>query len=58
MRILTPAQITEAATNVGANKARMATSNTLRLLIAAMLAGAYISLGGVLSVMLGWGFPV
>lgn len=57
MRILTPAQITEAATTVGANKARMATSNTLRLLIAAMLAGAYISLGGVLSVMLGWGFP-
>ncbi len=57
MRILTPAQITEAAANAGANKARLAKENLSRLMVSAFLAGAYISLGGILSVILGWGFP-
>ncbi|MDE6328850.1 MAG: formate/nitrite transporter family protein [Duncaniella sp.] len=57
MRILTPPQITEAAANAGENKARLTTSSVSRLLVAAVMAGAYISLGGILSVILGWGFP-
>ncbi len=57
MRILTPQQITDAAATAGANKAGLATDHTVRLLVAAVLAGAYISLGGILSVIIGWGFP-
>lgn len=57
MRILTPTQITDAATAAGTNKANLTIHHTARLLTAAMLAGAYISLGGILSVIIGWGFP-
>lgn len=57
MKILSPSEITEAAANAGAAKARLTSSSTIRLLISACLAGAYISLGGILSMTLGFGFP-
>lgn len=57
MRILSPAEITEAAAVAGANKARLTSSSTSRLLVSACLAGAYIALGGILSMTLGFGFP-
>lgn len=57
MNILSPAQITEAAANAGAAKAQLTESAKTKLLISACLAGAYISLGGILSMMLGFGFP-
>ena len=57
MKILSPAEITNAAANAGAAKARLTASSTSRLLISATLAGAYIALGGILSMTLGFGFP-
>lgn len=57
MKILSPAEITNAAANAGAAKARLTASSTSRLLISAILAGAYIALGGILSMTLGFGFP-
>ncbi len=57
MRILPPADITAAASTAGAAKAGLASTDVGRLLISAVLAGAYISLGGILSVIIGQGFP-
>lgn len=55
--MLTPRDITEAAANAGAAKARLTLTDTPRLLMASFLAGAFIALGGILSVMFGFGFP-
>lgn len=49
--------ITEAAAAAGAAKARLTITDTPRLMVSAIMAGAFISLGGILSVMLGFGFP-
>lgn len=57
MRLLPPRLITEAAADAGAAKARLASEQLPRLLVASFLAGAYISLGGILALMLGCGFP-
>lgn len=58
MQIRAPREITEAAAVAGAAKAAMTTSGNIpRLLIAACLAGAYIALGGTLSLIIGFGFP-
>ena len=57
MKILSPAEITGAAADAGASKARLTASSTSRLLISASLAGAYIALGGILSMIVGFGFP-
>lgn len=57
MTILPPAAITEAAAQAGAKKASLTVADTSRLLVAACMAGAYISLGGILSVIMGFGFP-
>lgn len=57
MTILPPAAITEAAAQAGAKKAALTTSDLARLLLSAAMAGAYISLGGILSVIIGYGFP-
>ena len=57
MKILSPAEITEAAAKAGAAKANLTSTSTPRLIVSACLAGAYISLGGILSLMLGFGFP-
>lgn len=57
MKILSPSEITEAASIAGSAKARLTASATNKLLVSAMLAGAYIALGGILSMTLGFGFP-
>ncbi len=57
MQILPPKMITEAAANAGAAKAQFSSTATGRLLVSAAMAGAFISLGGILSVILGFGFP-
>lgn len=57
MQIRIPREITEAATNTGAAKAALTLNDTPRLFTAACLAGAYISLGGILSLIVGFGFP-
>ncbi|MCM1137750.1 MAG: formate/nitrite transporter family protein [Duncaniella sp.] len=57
MQIRTPREITEAAATAGAGKARLTANDTPRLLVSAILAGAYIALGGILSMIVGFGFP-
>lgn len=53
----TPAEIIEVASAAGASKARLTRGSTPRLIVSAMQAGAFIALGGMLSVVLGFGFP-
>lgn len=57
MQIRTPREITEAAASAGAAKARLTSGDTSRLVVSAILAGAYIALGGILSMIVGFGFP-
>lgn len=57
MQVKTPREITEAAAVAGENKARLTTENFPRLLTSSCLAGAYIALGGILSLIVGYGFP-
>ncbi len=57
MQIRTPREITETAANAGASKANLTNTDTPRLIVSAILAGAYIALGGILSMIVGFGFP-
>lgn len=57
MQIRTPREITEAAATAGAGKANLTETDTPRLIVSAILAGAYIALGGILSMIVGFGFP-
>lgn len=56
MKIKTPAETLSAANSAGIAKAQ-ATRNYSRLAGMSMLAGCYIALGGVLSLIIGYGFP-
>ena len=55
MSVKTPSETLQAASAAGFAKA--ASRPLPRLLVAAFLAGAYIALGGVLSIIIGFGFP-
>lgn len=57
MHIRLPRDITRAAADAGTAKARLTEADTPRLLLSAVLAGAYISFGAVLSLIVGFGFP-
>lgn len=57
MQIRAPREITETAASIGAAKAGLTVSSLPRLMVASCLAGAYIALGGVLSLIVGYGFP-
>lgn len=57
MNIRTPREITCAAADAGASKAQLTQGDIPRLLLASCLAGAYISFGAVLSLIVGFGFP-
>ncbi len=52
-----PAEIIDAAASAGASKAHLTRTDTLRLLVSAIQAGAFIALGGILSLIIGFGFP-
>lgn len=54
MKLRTPQEITAATINVGQTKVGLPTG---RLLIQAFQAGAFIAFGGVLSLIVGFGFP-
>ena len=56
MSIKTPKEVVEATLEIGVNKIK-ATENIPRLLTLSVMAGAYVSLGGILSVIVGFGFP-
>lgn len=57
MKLLSPREITQAAANAGAVKAALTDTDLPRLMVSAIMAGAYIALGGIFSVTLGFGFP-
>ncbi|MDE6048363.1 MAG: formate/nitrite transporter family protein, partial [Paramuribaculum sp.] len=56
MDVRTPGEVAEISVNIGRTKIDT-TAKTGRLIILSVLAGCYIALGGVLSVMIGFGFP-
>lgn len=56
MPIKSPQEITASTVEIGARKASL-TSKMPQLLTLSILAGAYIALGGALSVIAGFGFP-
>lgn len=58
MPVKTPSQILDAAMTAGINKAAATCRRGFsRLLLGSVLAGAYIALGGALSIAVGYGFP-
>jgi len=52
-----PVEIINSAIAAGCRKAALTSSDRPRLMLLSVLAGAYIALGGILSVILGYGFP-
>ncbi|MCM1482752.1 MAG: formate/nitrite transporter family protein [Muribaculaceae bacterium] len=56
MPVKSPQDITAATVDIGVRKVSLASSMP-RLLLLSVLAGAYIALGGALSVIAGFGFP-
>ena len=56
MDVRTPTEVADITVNIGRNKV-VTTAQTGRLIILSILAGCYIALGGILSVILGFGFP-
>lgn len=57
MQIKTPAEITRAAITSGNAKISMTVNKPVTLLLSAILAGAFIAIGGILSLTIGSGFP-
>lgn len=57
MEVKTPKEVVHAALEIGAAKVEVSNGRVGRLSVLAMLAGAYIALGGVLSLIVGFGFP-
>lgn len=53
----TPNEILHAAVEAGARKAALSDGNVVRLLVSAAMAGCFIGLGGILSIIVGYGFP-
>ena len=52
-----PKEVIAAAVESGAKKAALSSGNYSKLTVLAMLAGIYISMGGGLSLIIGFGFP-
>lgn len=57
MKILSPGEIADASLASGTAKIQSTRSAKPRLLVQAMLAGAFIAFGGTLSLIVGYGFP-
>lgn len=55
--IKSPVEITEAAVAAGNAKVARTLHQPVALLVSAMLAGAFIAIGGILSLVVGYGFP-
>lgn len=54
MKLRTPQEITDATLAIGQNKTGLSTAKTI---LQSIQAGAFIALGGILSIMIGYGFP-
>lgn len=57
MKINTPTEIAEASYASGLAKVNATRNNRRRLLVQAIMAGAFIAFGGTLSLIVGYGFP-
>ena len=57
MSTLKPSETIEAAVAAGENKVELSERCLARLAVSAILAGAFIALGGTLSLIVGYGFP-
>lgn len=57
MDVKTPAEVIEAAENIGCAKVKTSSGDYRRLALLSVLAGIYIAFGGILSVTAGFGFP-
>lgn len=57
MGVKTPKEVIEASIGVAENKVAISNGSLSRMLVLSALAGAYIALGGVLSLIVGYGFP-
>lgn len=57
MEIRKPAEITKAAAEAGAAKARLLTADWQKVFVASILAGAYVAFAGTVSLIVGYGFP-
>lgn len=57
MTVKTPAEVLDRALAAGEKKVALTRSDFSKLIVLSILAGAYIALGGVLSLIAGYGFP-
>lgn len=57
MSVNTPKDVIESAVTVGKNKVAISSGNYGKLAVLSMLAGVYIAFGGILSLVIGFGFP-
>lgn len=57
MAINSPKDVINAAVEAGTKKAELSSGNYKKLTVLSILAGIYISMGGVLSLIIGFGFP-
>ncbi|MDE6756409.1 MAG: formate/nitrite transporter family protein [Muribaculaceae bacterium] len=57
MQIKTPVEITDAAIAAGNAKVARTLHQPVQLLVSAIIAGAFIAIGGILSLIVGFGFP-
>ncbi len=57
MALNSPKEVIKSAIEIGANKVALSSGKYGKLTVLAMLAGIYISMGGVLSLIIGYGFP-
>lgn len=57
MQIRTPGEIADASLSAGLSKIDNTKNHKQRLITQAILAGAFISFGGILSLIVGYGFP-
>lgn len=57
MSINTPSEVIKAAIESGATKVKISSGSYGKLAVLSILAGIYISMGGILSLIIGFGFP-
>lgn len=57
MAVKSPVEVINDAVEAGARKASLTNGNYSKLALLSILAGIYISMGGVLSLIIGFGFP-
>lgn len=57
MDVKSPQEVARCASDIGAAKAALSNGRIGRLAVLSILAGAYIALGGILSFIIGFGFP-